>query len=141
MSAEATARHRKKLGPEECRRRGRITANKRRAAYPEESKNNRESPRGRWYFFTDKAKRRGLEICFTFEQWCELAIGASCHYCGNFITSNGGSLDRKDSSIGYILDNVVPCCASCNKVKSDVLSYEEMVYLMPLLMVFRLRAR
>lgn len=29
-------------------------------------------------------------------------------------------LDRRDSSRGYDLDNVVPCCRACNVAKNDM---------------------
>ena len=40
-----------------------------------------------------------------------------CVYCGSLENYNG--LDRIDSSIGYIIENVVPCCSICNKMKLD----------------------
>lgn len=40
---------------------------------------------------------------------------------GNFIY-NG--IDRKDSKVGYVLSNCVPCCKRCNIAKSDM-SIEE----------------
>lgn len=71
-------------------------------------------------------------------------VTKNCHYCnatpykkttinnrkwglestkehGAFI-HNG--IDRKDSNIGYILDNCIPCCKTCNFMKS-ILSYKE----------------
>lgn len=61
----------------------------------------------------------------------------NCHYCGrgpNTIRDpeamkskgkNSGAyvyngVDRVDSSKGYELDNVVPCCSTCNYMKSDL---------------------
>lgn len=38
-----------------------------------------------------------------------------CYYCGDIIDSIG--LDRKDSSKGYFLNNVVPSCSICNYMK------------------------
>lgn len=40
-----------------------------------------------------------------------------CTYCGGV---SGGGLDRVDSSIGYVLSNVVPCCSVCNGMKLDL---------------------
>lgn len=73
------------------------------------------------------AKQRGLawelsDVLF------DALIHADCHYChiaprlnwrGFF--SNG--IDRKDSTVGYIAENVVPCCCDCNRAKSDM-SYD-----------------
>lgn len=52
-------------------------------------------------------------------------IKKNCMYCGAppayrkgiFATVNG--IDRVDSSKGYTLDNVVPCCTRCNRGKLD----------------------
>jgi hypothetical protein len=30
------------------------------------------------------------------------------------------TLDRKDNSIGHLLDNVVPCCIRCNYIRRDM---------------------
>jgi 5-methylcytosine-specific restriction endonuclease McrA len=54
-----------------------------------------------------------------------------CNYCGDELTNykknkdsygefkyNG--IDRIDSSKGYEIDNVVPCCKNCNTMKWDL---------------------
>jgi hypothetical protein len=41
-------------------------------------------------------------------------------------------LDRIDSTIGYILSNVVSCCKTCNETKGEHMSYEEMRILVKL---------
>jgi hypothetical protein len=79
------------------------------------------------------ARRRDRQFTLTEEQFYELAA-KSCYYCGG-VPSNrmasqnaGGSrapfvysgLDRVDSSKGYELSNVVPCCKPCNIAKSDM---------------------
>lgn len=70
---------------------------------------------------------------------CEFkAITSSnCHYCGQVPkqiaskqTTNGAYLyngiDRVDNSLGYTLDNCVPCCKFCNRAK-DTLTKEEFI--------------
>lgn len=75
------------------------------------------------------AKRRGLKYDLTEEQFKEITQ-KNCYYCGakpnnirNDITLNGhfiyNGLDRIDNSKGYIIDNVVPCCFTCNRRKSS----------------------
>jgi 5-methylcytosine-specific restriction endonuclease McrA len=44
-------------------------------------------------------------------------IKKSPHNTGDFVY-NG--LDRKDSTKGYTISNVVPCCRSCNLSKNDM---------------------
>lgn len=104
---------------------------------------------------TSKAKRKlpfqwlynGLvKRCKTLERSCSLSYEDflsytkinNCHYCENEIRwiahrtdqqSGAYLLDRKDSSKGYEKDNCVVCCPTCNWVKSDVFSYEEMLKL------------
>ncbi len=76
----------------------------------------------------------GREWSLTDSQFDKLIL-LPCHYCGvehgNYKESpnkTGGlaynGLDRKDSGKGYTLENVVPCCAICNRAKSDS-PYEE----------------
>jgi hypothetical protein len=60
-----------------------------------------------------------------------------CKYCGinegdaAIITKNPLScrlnIDRKNNSIGYKKGNIVLACGQCNRVKCDVLTYEEMM--------------
>lgn len=60
-----------------------------------------------------------------------------CIYChkspsngGKHTRTNGiftyNGIDRKDNKRGYTKDNSVPCCARCNGIKSNLLSFEEM---------------
>jgi 5-methylcytosine-specific restriction endonuclease McrA len=71
-------------------------------------------------------KQRGLVWDLTREQYSAFT-GKNCYYCGtNEIGLRGVGLDRLDNKKGYTIDNVVPCCFSCNKVKSDVLTQQEM---------------
>lgn len=41
-------------------------------------------------------------------------LSQSCAYCG-ILPANG--VDRKDNSLGYSVENSVPCCAQCNYAK------------------------
>lgn len=74
------------------------------------------------------AVKRGLKFNLTREQIASL-IFQDCHYCGrkpeqsfgrkNTLPYNG--LDRMDSDKGYTIENVVPCCGSCNTNKRRTL--------------------
>ena len=77
-----------------------------------------------------KAKARGYEWGLTEEQFKEITQ-KDCYYCGakpNNVSkhkkSNGNYLyngiDRVNNTKGYIIDNVVPCCHTCNQAKSDL---------------------
>lgn len=78
------------------------------------------------------AKNRGINFDIN-ESDFEKLISLPCRYCGNphgnaakysrrgehtVIMWNG--LDRIDSSFGYSMDNVAPCCGSCNKAKQSM---------------------
>jgi hypothetical protein len=52
---------------------------------------------------------------------------SDCHYCGvqpertlrKYTQFRWNGIDRIDSSKGYVDGNVVPCCKTCNELKSD----------------------
>ncbi len=54
-----------------------------------------------------------------------------CYYCGIQLNTNGYrgeqlSVDRKDNSIGYEMDNIVLCCQRCNTIKGNIFTADEM---------------
>jgi len=65
--------------------------------------------------------------------YSELIRDGECHYCKQRLGKQGHSLDRMDSSVGHVCWNVVPCCGRCNRIKSNLLTYEEMMRLAPVL--------
>jgi hypothetical protein len=75
-----------------------------------------------------QAERRNKEFTLTEEEYLSL-VSQVCHYCEKPILNKGMRLDRKDSLVGYIIENVVPCCYPCNMKKGPYLSYEEFKYL------------
>lgn len=70
------------------------------------------------------AENRKLNWKLTEEQYLSL-VEEPCHYCGEDV-GTGVGLDRIMSKVGYILDNVLPCCGTCNIIKGDRLTAEEM---------------
>lgn len=70
----------------------------------------------RYNLYKKGAKARGLEFKIDKENFYTLTQ-QPCVYCGELNEYNG--LDRIDSSIGYTIENVVPCCSICNKMKLD----------------------
>lgn len=75
-----------------------------------------------------KAISRNIEWSLSLEEFSE-TCGQPCYYCDNLIGEivlyNSG-LDRLDNNKGYIKENVVSCCNTCNSIKSNILSLEEM---------------
>jgi len=50
----------------------------------------------------------------------ESLVNSHCHYCDDYHEERVIGIDRIDSSKGYLMNNVVPCCAICNRMKSDL---------------------
>lgn len=77
--------------------------------------------------YQNKAKDRNLEFSISID-FFEKLINSNCHYCGSDKTNimkcknrvyfyNG--IDRKDSTLGYLVNNCVTCCKKCNTAKLD----------------------
>lgn len=80
-----------------------------------------ESPHRKYYTnYMNSAKNRGYAFNLSFEEFDSI-ISQNCHYCGSE-PRNG--VDRRDNSRGYDIDNVVPCCTTCNRGKGTM-SYSE----------------
>lgn len=85
--------------------------------------------------YKHSARYRNLDFNITRED-VEKLMFAKCHYCGHpgrilsgqkkkwweLFPHNG--IDRKDSTKGYFIENVVTCCVICNRGKNS-LSYKE----------------
>jgi hypothetical protein len=75
------------------------------------------------------ARNRALPFNLDFALFSRL-LRTQCYYCGAMpstiaktrrnetTTMLRGGVDRVDSSLGYVQDNVVPCCTACNWAKS-----------------------
>lgn len=63
------------------------------------------------------AIKRGIAYELTREQLMSL-WQKPCVYCGGEIVTVG--VDRVDNTKGYVMENVVPCCATCNSMKSSM---------------------
>ena len=91
----------------------------------------------RWHSMKTGAKQRGLKCEISKEDFSQL-LKRPCCYCGIGLSSFSGSgLDRLDFSKGYTLTNVVPCCPFCNRVRSNVLSHDEMLIAMKAVLNYR----
>jgi hypothetical protein len=87
-----------------------------------------------YYVYKRNAYRRGLEFGISKEKFIGM-IKLNCFYCNHppsryfkLQNGNGGiiynGIDRINNSLGYIEDNIVPCCSICNYAKRN-LSYDE----------------
>ena len=66
-------------------------------------------------YYRKNAKSRGRYWGLSFEEFS--LFQCECLYCGDEMGAVG--IDRVDSSKGYIMGNVVPCCPTCNAMKTD----------------------
>ena len=71
------------------------------------------------------ARNRELPCTVTLSEFREL-LQKACAYCGFDLNETGCGLDRMDNALGYVIENVAPCCHVCNQAKSDFFSADEM---------------
>lgn len=78
--------------------------------------------------YKGKARRRNLPFQLTKEEF-RILTQANCYYCGappasrcktSFCSYTYNGIDRKNSALGYTIENCVPCCGTHNKMKSDM---------------------
>jgi len=91
-------------------------------------------------------KKNKVEVSLNYDEFINIIEDSKCHYCDKPLifnkhtrdensnhVSRAYQLDRKDNNLGYHLDNVVTCCWNCNRIKSDIYSYEDFMKLSPIL--------
>ncbi len=88
----------------------------------EKTRVRRATLEGRFRSYKGNAKKRGIEFKITKEYLKTLPL--KCAYTGIDLTweankLNTASLDRVDSSLGYIEGNLVFCCSAINYMKLD----------------------
>jgi hypothetical protein len=76
---------------------------------------------GRLLSYKRSAIKRNLSWELTNEQF-QSFWNQNCEYCGTLIKTVG--IDRKDNLVGYKIDNCIPCCTICNKMKMN-LTYDQ----------------
>ena len=85
------------------------------------------TPHGRFVAAVAAAKRKRISWALEEDQYIELSF-KPCVYCGDSTGEAGIGLDRKNSQLGYALENVVPCCKGCNMVRGkDYIPFDIMV--------------
>jgi hypothetical protein len=80
------------------------------------------------------AQKRFGVVELAYEQFLEFTKITKCHYCNAAVSwtkfnvtkhGNAYNLDRVDASKNYKPNNLVVCCARCNRGKSDCFTYDE----------------
>lgn len=97
-----------------------------------------KSLKGRYRTLKRDSKKRGFKNSLNFKDYSNLMKLSQCFYCGtNNLGSRGYGLDRINNSKGYYLNNVVVCCKSCNRIKGEELTFEEAIFIIHSLKLYR----
>jgi hypothetical protein len=107
-----------------------------RARLNERAKRRARTLGGRWVHLKTKAKKRNLAVTLSKEQYSQLILHA-CFYCSKSLPVAGIGLDRLDNNRGYEIDNVVPCCTVCNRMRGDQLTPFETYLAIQMILFFR----
>lgn len=92
--------------------------------------------------YKNSAKQNERLFTISLQQFKQLVF-QNCHYCGSEpkrLISNVNKtcqniingIDRKDSSLGYIIENCLPCCTQCNYAKMDIPYKDFMIWIQKL---------
>ena len=80
---------------------------------------------GKYSDYKSSAKRRvGKEFKLTKNEFAAI-VSQPCYYCGE-LQENFNGVDRVNNKKGYTIDNCVPCCSICNRMK-NIYSKEEFI--------------
>lgn len=83
----------------------------------------KKSPHVRYTVYKRNAKNKNRNLDLTEDEFIEISK-QPCIYCGGYSDTYNGNqfngIDRFDSNLGYSLNNCVPCCATCNRMKMDL---------------------
>jgi hypothetical protein len=83
----------------------------------------KKSPHVRYTVYKRNAKKKNRNLDLTEDEFIKMSK-QPCVYCGGYSDTYNGDqfngIDRFDSNLGYSLNNCVPCCATCNRMKMDL---------------------
>ena len=83
----------------------------------------KKSPHVRYTVYKRNAKNKNRNLDLPEDEFIEISK-QPCIYCGGYSDTYNGNqfngIDRFDSNLGYSLNNCVPCCATCNRMKMDL---------------------
>ena len=91
-----------------------MTEQEKKQRLKEQQKRYSLTLRGKYKDYKYHSKQRGIDFNITQEEF-QTFWKQDCSYCGDKIETIG--LDRINSRLGYTIDNLVPCCTSCNYMK------------------------
>lgn len=83
----------------------------------------KKSPKIRYKIYKRNAEKRNLDFNLSENEFFEIST-LPCAYCGGYSDTYNdewfNGIDRIDSNFGYSKNNIVPCCAICNRMKMDL---------------------
>ncbi len=82
------------------------------------------TPQQRYENAKASARLRGLAFTLTYSEWLNI-ISQPCIYRLKDQRDIHVGIDRRDSRQGYTIENSVPCCEKHNRLKSDILTYQQ----------------
>jgi len=74
--------------------------------------------------YRQRDKKRGSDNDLEKGWFIENVLTKKCFYCGS---DKQIGADRVNNKIGHLKSNIIPCCAVCNSVKSDIFTVDEML--------------
>ena len=85
-----------------------------------------------------RCKREGLIFKISYKVY-EKKIKGGCYYCGADVSNEiGGGVDRRNNKLrNYTARNLVCCCSDCNCIKSNRLTWQEMLVGMRAILEYR----
>lgn len=98
------------------------------------NRNYRKTTRGRFSLYKARAKHFGIPFNIDYRQYAEL-VTLKCFYCGDDNTTGG--VDRTDNTRGYVPENVVSCCKTCNFLKRDLFTREQFEFVTKYRLMYR----
>jgi len=84
----------------------------------ESNENKKNSKELQYNVYSRNANLKNLEFTISFEDYSNV-VTKECHYCALIQEKGFNGIDRKDQSVGYIVDNCVSCCKMCNYMKGS----------------------
>lgn len=118
-----------------------LVKEQRRVSYRHDSsKVKAAATRNIWNKFSQLCEQREILNEIPRQDY-EILIKKPCYYCGVLrgIYSQSTWIDRINNKEHYKIENVHPCCPSCNIIKHNLLSVEEMIEIVKLLKNLRNR--
>jgi hypothetical protein len=94
-----------------------------RDSHPEKVQEMNEKQRNNIYkyyqVYKNSAILKQLAFEITEEEYLSI-VKSPCNYCGLLQEKGFNGIDRLNSTIGYVSDNCVSCCAMCNYMKKSL---------------------